>query len=186
MNIRVRILAEASEPLLNRELVHIEDTFKTHIVKEIVKELVKLSPYDRRMESLSRRKDSQSSQHRQIWSSARMLKDKHLRDSWAVSSGVLGSKSIYNRMPYAYYLAKGTGIYGPRGRPITPVEKKAMSFYYSFIRRWVVLRSVKGINPARTRFQSVIDMAHRKGTTIGVRKAMAELERTWRGTLQIR
>lgn len=163
MKIIVRVLAEAQAPLLDRELIGIENVFIKQITDSILKELDRNSPYNRK------------------WRSFKGEKLTHLDKSWKKRKQGWGLR-IYNAMPYAKWLAEGTGIYGPRGTPITPTKQKALKFYYSFIHRWVVTRSVKGINPAR--FQAMMNASQERGTEIGVRKAMDIQERKWRGTLQ--
>lgn len=163
MKIIVRILAEAQAPLLDWELISIENEFIRQITDSILKELDHNSPYNRKWRSFKREKLT------------------HLDKSWKSRKQGFGLR-IYNALPYARWLAEGTGIYGPRGSPITPTTKKALKFYYSFIHRWVVTRSVKGINPAR--FQAMMNASQSRGTEIGVRKAMAIQEKKWRGTLQ--
>lgn len=183
MKIMVRILAEAQAPISNTELIKIEDSFTLHMAKEIVRRLWLYSPYDRNMTGLPQKSFSaKGGEYRASWTESRMRKNQHLKDSWAYLSGSMGKKTIYNRMPYSHFLAKGTGIYGPKGSRIYPTEKKALSFYYSYVKRWVVTRSVKGISPVR--FKKMVDRAQYEGTVIGARRAMAEMERTWRGTLQ--
>lgn len=184
-------MAEAEAPIKDAELIKIEDVFIRHAAKAILEQLENRSPIDRTMQYIGQKKfPEKGAEHRdawikskQVWSKGRLLKNQHLANAWAISSGSLGKKTIYNRMPYSYYLAKGTGIYGPRGTPITPRTKKAMSFYYGFIKRWVVTRQIRGINPARFQ-KEVIAPSQFQGTIIGVRRATAELERTWRGTLR--
>ena len=90
--------------------------------------------------------------------------------------------SIYNRLAYAQYLAKGTGIYGPRGVPIRPVDKKVMRFYYAYIKRWIVTKTVMGIDPAK--FMAMVDRSQYEGTRIGIERALEDQENKWRGTLQ--
>ena len=43
------------------------------------------------------------------------------------------------------YHEKGTGIYGPKGRPIRPVTAKALAFKIDG--QWVVTKEVKGMKP---------------------------------------
>lgn len=180
MKILVRVMAEAQAPLLDKELIHIEDVYEREIVKNIIRLLEFYSPYDRRMAYAPRKEGMTAFQKSSI--ASRPYADRHLFQEWASEKQSMGRYSIYNRLPYAQYLAKGTGIYGPRGTMITPVNKKAMSFYYSFFRRWIVTRQIRGINPAR--FQKMVQGAQFRGTVIGARRAQEELEATWRGTLQ--
>jgi hypothetical protein len=172
MKLLVRILAEAEGPIQNKEVVKIENVFVKHIVKAMLKELKDMSPVSDR-----------SALPEKLWTRGRIEKDRRLKEEWAVGKGdTTGGKSIYNRMPYTKFLLHGTGIFGPRGTPIRPTEKKALAFYSSFMKRWVVTREVKGINPAR--FQKIVDDSQFIGTIIGARNAEAEMERTWRGILQ--
>lgn len=41
------------------------------------------------------------------------------------------------------YLEEGTGIYGPKGRPIRPVKAKALAFKVDG--QWVITKEVKGM-----------------------------------------
>lgn len=161
MNILVRVMAEAQAPITRTELIGIENVFVQQITDAIIKELE--HPYDRR------------------WRTFKGEKSQHLDTSWRKRKHSFGLR-IYNAQPYAKFLAEGTGIYGPRKAPITPAKKKAFAFYYSILKRWVVLRSIKGINPAR--FQTLMNYAQEKGTEIGVRKAINIQEKRWRGTLR--
>lgn len=166
----------------------ISDKFTKRIAQEIADKLKFYSPRDRRMPFIEHHlgQDTKGYSNRKNWAESRPKPAKHLADSWKIKSrkGISAGRSIYNLLPYAQFLAYGTGIYGPRGMPITPKVKKSLHFYYSFFRKWVVAKQVKGINPAR--FQKVIDLAQYRGTVIGARRAMTEVEDRWRGTLQIK
>ena len=48
---------------------------------------------------------------------------------------------------YAEYIAKGTGIYGPKHRPIRPVHRKFLKFKPKGATRFVFARQVKGSPP---------------------------------------
>lgn len=59
-------------------------------------------------------------------------------------------------LPYAEYFHTGTGIYGPKGTPITPVTRQALKFKWDGPggatrskdkRGYVFAKSVKGIKP---------------------------------------
>lgn len=48
---------------------------------------------------------------------------------------------------YAEYIAKGTGIYGPKRRPIRPIHRKFLKFKPKGSRTYVFARQVKGSPP---------------------------------------
>jgi hypothetical protein len=48
---------------------------------------------------------------------------------------------------YARYIAEGTGIYGPKHRPIRPVHRKFLKFKPKGSKRYVFARQVKGSPP---------------------------------------
>lgn len=52
---------------------------------------------------------------------------------------------IGSNLPYALYVHEGTGIYGPRGVPITPVRGKYLVFTPRGAKRPVFATSVKGM-----------------------------------------
>ena len=60
---------------------------------------------------------------------------------------------LFNPVPYTVYVIMGTGIYGPYGKPVVPVNKQALKFEIggkTFIRK-----SVKGIKPNRIDIESL-------------------------------
>ena len=62
--------------------------------------------------------------------------------------GAKGNRVVlYNNSPQAGWLTGGTGVFGPRNRPITATNKKAMAFWWYKIGEWVMVKSVKGVNP---------------------------------------
>lgn len=164
MKLIVRVMAEAQGHIKNTELIKLEDVFLKKITQQIIKQLEKNSPYQPK------------------WRSRKGEKLEHLRKEWYRRKLGMAGFSIYNRLAYAQYLAKGTGIYGPRGVPIRPVDKKAMRFYYSYIHKWIVTKKVMGINPAT--FGAMLDRSQYEGTRIGIERALADQENKWRGTLQ--
>ena len=178
----VEMMSIRKTPILDRELINIEDVFTGKIVQAIMGQLYDNSPYDRRMASLPMKKFK--TDHEKKWAKARPPKDRkgHLKHSWTSDKMGMGKIAIRNYQPYARYLFEGTGIYGPKGTPITPREKKAMQFYYSTIKKWMYARTLKGINPVN--FRAMVENAQLKGTEIGIEKAIADQETKWRGTLQ--
>lgn len=52
---------------------------------------------------------------------------------------------VASPLDYAWYVHDGTGVYGPRGRPIRPVHAKVLRFELKGGRGVVYARSVKGI-----------------------------------------
>lgn len=60
-----------------------------------------------------------------------------------VQSGNLPTARVGTNVHYAPYLIRGTGIYGPAKRRITPQTARALRFRWNG--RWVFARSVKGI-----------------------------------------
>ena len=107
MKIIVRVLAEAQAPLIDRELSSIENVFIKQITDSILIERDRNSPYNRK------------------WRSFKGEKLTHLDKSWKKKKRGYGLR-IYNALPYARWLAEGTGIYGPRGTPITPTKQLSL------------------------------------------------------------
>lgn len=52
-------------------------------------------------------------------------------------------------LEYGLYQHEGTGIYGPRGRPITPVRRQFLKFPRKGGSGFVFARSVKGVKPTK-------------------------------------
>lgn len=62
------------------------------------------------------------------------------------SDGMSGTVSLQTSIaPYGPYIHNGTGIYGPRKKPIVPTAKKLLHFYVGG--KPVFARSVKGVRP---------------------------------------
>lgn len=74
----------------------------------------------------------------------------HNQTRWRITHVTAGSVSgvAQSHTTYAYFVNTGTGIYGPRGRPIVPVRAKVLRFPARGGRRgrggFVHARSVKG------------------------------------------
>lgn len=75
---------------------------------------------------------------------------------------------IGSHMAYAPYVEYGTGIYGPKGKPIVPVRAKALAWPAPgfvtgrwakrktvFSDPWIVRRSVKGMKPRPVYAESI-------------------------------
>ena len=94
------------------------------------------------------------------------------RDTGALGASIEPTVNVYGRLVvgrvgsplnYARYLHEGTGIYGPKGRPIYPVSAKVLRFKPGRMMgplpagkngtspenrgAWVFARSVKGVPP---------------------------------------
>lgn len=54
---------------------------------------------------------------------------------------------VETHVTYAWYIMKGTGIYGPRHAPIYPKRAKFLKFKPKGKNKFVYARSVKGIKP---------------------------------------
>ena len=79
------------------------------------------------------------------------------------------SVSVSDGVAYGIFLELGTGIYGPKGVPITPKTKQALSFEVrtytpkagggaNVARNRVVVKSVKGIKPMHI-WEDALDMS---------------------------
>ena len=55
---------------------------------------------------------------------------------------------VYSDLDYALYQEEGTGIYGPKGQPITAKKGKMMRFK-SKSGKIIYTRSVKGVRPKK-------------------------------------
>ena len=55
--------------------------------------------------------------------------------------------TVGSGLHYAEYIAKGTGIYGPRRRPIRPVHRKFLKFKPKGQKKFVFARQVRGMKP---------------------------------------
>lgn len=69
------------------------------------------------------------------------------RGSWAITKMRFDSAEVKSSASYMKYLDKGTGIYGPKGQPITPTTKKVLKFVYKG--KTVFAKQVKGIQPQK-------------------------------------
>ena len=69
-----------------------------------------------------------------------------LRGAWSMTKNSQQVK-IQNKLPYALYLAAGTGIYGNRGAPIFP--KTAPFLQFEIDGQIIRTLSVKGIKPVK-------------------------------------
>jgi len=67
------------------------------------------------------------------------------RGSWFMSSYDIDKVTIKSSAKYMSFLDKGTGIYGPKRRQITPKKGKYLVFKYKG--NTVFAQSVKGIKP---------------------------------------
>lgn len=63
----------------------------------------------------------------------------------AIKRGKAQGARVGSGVKYALYVHEGTGIYGPRGVPITPKTKKFLRFKPKGLRTYVYARSVKGM-----------------------------------------
>jgi hypothetical protein len=55
--------------------------------------------------------------------------------------------TLFSKVPHALYHEKGTGIYGPKGRPITPKRAKFLRWVDVNTGKVMYRRSVKGVPP---------------------------------------
>lgn len=78
-----------------------------------------------------------------------------LKNSWQLEKGE-DKVRIYNEKKYGYYLDQGTGIYGVKGRPITPKNSTVLKFKPKGSGEYVYATSVKGIKPVH-----IIDISTR-------------------------
>jgi len=65
-----------------------------------------------------------------------------LANSFFNTMRIEGNTIKWSLPEYAEYVEFGTGIYGPKGKPIVPKEKKALAFKYKGNN--VVVKSIKG------------------------------------------
>jgi len=54
---------------------------------------------------------------------------------------------LVNRVPHAVYHEFGTGIYGPKGTPITPKRARLLRWKNPDTGKWCSAKSVKGVKP---------------------------------------
>lgn len=54
---------------------------------------------------------------------------------------------VGTKVKYAIYIHEGTGIYGPRGIPITPKKGKYLAFQPKGSKKTIYVKSVRGIKP---------------------------------------
>lgn len=74
--------------------------------------------------------------------------------------------TIGSPLDYARYIHEGTGIYGPKGQPITPVTRQVLKFQVKGSTgkrrgkdaQWVFAKSVKGIRPNPFLVDALIDV----------------------------
>jgi hypothetical protein len=81
------------------------------------------------------------------------------------------SYSVEEGTNYGYYVWKGTGLYGERGRPIKPKRKKALRFEING--NVIIRKSVKGQKPNDFP-ERAADQAQKRVSdfvTLGLRKA---------------
>lgn len=64
---------------------------------------------------------------------------------WYVSEPLDGKITISNETPFLPFLIEGTGIYGPRGKAITPKNSNLLSWVQGGMR--IFAKSVRGIQP---------------------------------------
>lgn len=74
--------------------------------------------------------------------------------------------TVGSPLPYARYIHEGTGIYGPKGRPIVPTTRQALKFQIKggsgrrrgADARWVFAKSVKGVQPNPFLVDALVDV----------------------------
>ena len=74
--------------------------------------------------------------------------------------------TVGSPLPYARYIHEGTGIYGPKGTPITPVTRQVLKFQVKGSTgkrrgkdaQWVFAKSVKGIKPNPFLVDALVDV----------------------------
>ncbi len=79
-----------------------------------------------------------------------------LRNSWTVEKQ--GTDwYVGTNLPYALYLELGTGIYGPKRRPIRPKRAKALHWVDRNTGKDVFATQVKGIKPRHYIWNSIME-----------------------------
>jgi len=73
------------------------------------------------------------------------VKSGQMKREWDIEKTGEYSWRIYNPTSYAVFLEYGTGIYGPKHKMITPVNKKALRWFVG--NKPFFARQVKGIKP---------------------------------------
>lgn len=76
------------------------------------------------------------------------------------------SARVYTDLEYGIYQEFGTGIYGPKGTPITPKTKPYLAFFSKKTGRWVRAKSVKGVQAKRFMQKSFDKVKATCGSTI--------------------
>ena len=95
--------------------------------------------------------------------------DTNLQNSWFPLGRSRLERLVRSSAKYAKFVNDGTGIYGPRGKLITPKTKKALAFEYKGA--MVVVKSVKGIKPRRY-VEKSINETEKRGDEFIIRAAM--------------
>lgn len=62
-----------------------------------------------------------------------------------IKVGAVQGARVGSGVKYALYVHEGTGVYGPKGVPITPKTKKFLRFKPKGLRTYVFAKSVKGM-----------------------------------------
>lgn len=121
---------------------HIKDVALEHLLRSPQKGVYK--------DMFKRALKVQAAARRNLNSSPRRIDTGALRASIYVkpiSVGGYPGFRIGTPLKYARFVHDGTGVYGPKGRPIRPVRAKHLRFKPKGSARYVYAKEVKGMRP---------------------------------------